>query len=69
MLEIQTMLLSSKSVQFLLNLFIEWPLPREILPASYFNDDLDSEMNDDELLNTTMELEKQYMDQQTATAG
>lgn len=56
---------------FTSTLFIEWPLPREILPASYFDDHLDHDnaMDDDELLNTTLELEKQFMDQQTPIAG
>ncbi|XP_052768226.1 DNA-directed primase/polymerase protein-like [Mya arenaria] len=42
----------------------EWPLPRHVLPASYF-DDLEeegdngsSDMDDEELLNSTLELEK-----------
>ncbi|XP_053393469.1 DNA-directed primase/polymerase protein-like isoform X2 [Mercenaria mercenaria] len=47
----------------------EWPLPRNLLPASYFEDDLDLEMDDDELLNTTAELEKQYMEQQADCSG
>ncbi|XP_060552472.1 DNA-directed primase/polymerase protein-like [Ruditapes philippinarum] len=47
----------------------EWPLPKNVLPASYFDDDLDLEMEDDELLNTTAELEKQYMEKQANISG
>ena len=43
---------------------IEWQLPRTLFPDSYFEDDLDLEMDDDELLNTTAEIERQYMDKQ-----
>lgn len=47
----------------------EWPLPRDILPVSYFDDDFDLDMDDDELLNATVELEKQYMEQQAQSSG
>ncbi|XP_052266750.1 DNA-directed primase/polymerase protein-like isoform X1 [Dreissena polymorpha] len=50
----------------------EWPLPNSVLPASYFDDhepaDLDHcdleddlDMGNDELLKTTLELEKEYL--------
>lgn len=45
--------------------YLEWPLPRTVLPCSYFDDleiiddDLDS---DEELLNTTAELEREYFE-------
>ena len=51
---------------------LEWPLPNSVLPASYFDDhepaDLDHcdleddlDMGNDELLKTTLELEKEYL--------
>ena len=44
-------------------LFSEWPLPRNILPASYFDDlDLDSDLDDD-LLDKVEEIEKHHLQQ------
>ena len=42
---------------------LEWPLPPEVLPSHYFDelsDDIDFDIEDDDFLNTTAEMERQY---------
>ena len=50
----------------------DWPLPREVLPAHYFDelsDDMDLEIEDDDFLNTTAEMERQYFLNQSKDSG
>ena len=51
---------------------LEWPLPAEVLPAHYFDDlsdDMDFDIEDDDFLNTTAEMERQYFLNQSKESG
>ena len=52
--------------------FSDWSLPREVLPVHYFDElpyDLEFQEEDEEFLNTTAEMEKQYYLNQSKESG